>query len=130
MKRSAAHLIAAVAAIIIAGCSNSAGVSCPDVAIPGIRVMVIDSVTNVLAGRSSSIVAKSATYTDSLSSTQTAVSDGPYGLLYSRYATGTYTLTIRQSGYRDWSQSGIVVAKADVCSLQTVNVTAKLQKQG
>lgn len=128
MNRRAAFVVAAAGAIIAACTDSTGGVSCPDVAIPGIRVLVVDSATNNLAGRNASIVAKSATYTDSVSSTQTALSDGPYGLVYSRYAAGSYTLTVRQSGYRDWVQSGIVVSRVDVCSLETVNVTARLQK--
>ena len=129
MRHRLSRILLPALALLIAACDSSGDVvNCPDIAVPGILVTVTDSLTQAPAGRNASIVARSATFTDSLPSERTAAFDGPYGLVYSRYATGTYTLTVKQSGYRDWTKTGIVVAKANACSLQTVNVTAKLQK--
>ena len=129
MRRHITLLLLPVAVLAIGGCDNSADVViCPDIARAGIFVTVTDSLTQAPAGRNATIVAKSATFTDSVSSAQAAASDGPFGLVYSRNATGTYTLTVKQSGYRDWVKTGIVVTKVDACTLRTVPVTAKLQK--
>jgi hypothetical protein len=129
MRRYITPLLLAVTVLAIGGCDSSATVvNCPDIAVPGILVTVTDSLTQAPAGRNASIVARSAMFTDSVSSATTAASDGPFGLVYSRNAAGTYTLTVKQSGYRDWTKSGIVVAMANACSLRTVNVSARLQR--
>jgi hypothetical protein len=123
-------LALALAAAGLVGCRNSSGIdyTCPDVANPGIAIAVVDSATQAVVGRNASIVARSAAFTDSVPAMYSAVSDGPFGLVYSQTATGTYTVTVKQSGYRDWVRTGIVVTKANACSLRTVNVTAQLQK--
>lgn len=102
--------------------------SCPAIANAGIVVTVVDSATGAVAGRNAGVVARSATFVDSISPERTAASDGPFGLVYSYSKAGTYTVTVRKSGYRDWVRGGIVVAAANACALATVNVTAKLQQ--
>ncbi|HEY9225831.1 MAG TPA: hypothetical protein VIP11_04240 [Gemmatimonadaceae bacterium] len=40
---------------------------------------------------------------------------------------GTYQLTVRADGYREWMHSAILVPR-DACHVTTVSVTARLQR--
>jgi hypothetical protein len=57
------------------------------------------------------------------------VQNGPPVLLLSSAGerAGTYDLTIRSPGYRDWTRTGVEVTK-DQCHVRPVTLTARLQK--
>jgi len=108
-------------------CRSPEGINyvCTDIAVPGIRVIVVDSVSGAAAGKGSIVVGRAGAYVDSLPAIWTASSDGPYPLAHEH--PGTFTVTVKRSPYRDWSRTGIVVT-ADQCHVRTVDVTARLQQ--
>ena len=119
---------AGLACIAIAGCkaepeSAPARVICTMEARAGLTVEVLDSATQAPATLGATIIARSATVTDSTPGPATA--EGTVGLAYER--PGTYTVTVTKPGYRGWSRSGISVT-ADQCHVHPVKVTALLQR--
>jgi len=86
-------------------------------------VDVRDSVTNALAGRGASIIARDGVFADTAEHPFAAY-DGPYSL--ARERAGTYTVTVEQQGYRLWSRPGVRVTR-DECHVRTVSITARLQ---
>ena len=98
------------------------GVACTTEARPAISVDVRDSTTGARIGRNAIVVARQGTFVDTAFST--SVFDGPHGLAHER--TGTYTVTVDQQGYRQWSRALVRVTK-DECHVRTVELVARLQ---
>ena len=96
---------------------------CTQEARAGITVDVRDAVTNAQVGRGSIVVAREGAVADT--ATDTPLGNGPYSLVFER--AGTYTVSVTQSGYQPWTQSGVVVTKG-TCHVNGVAVTARLQK--
>ena len=90
----------------------------------GISVSVIDSASGAAAGAGATVVASEGPYADSVVVPLTASPSFPIGLAGER--AGTYLVTVRKSGYRNWRRSDVVVTK-DECHVKGVAVTAKIQ---
>ncbi|MEX2110174.1 MAG: hypothetical protein WD802_06205 [Gemmatimonadaceae bacterium] len=115
-------LLPLVIALATGACNLPGTVACTLEARAAVSVDVRDSVTNAAFGRGSTIIARDGAYADTAEIT--GVVDGPYGLAYER--AGTYTVTVDQQGYRQWSRAGISVTK-DECHVRGVSITARLQ---
>src|SRR5215210_6675103 len=117
-------LFAALPLLALAGCSLSDPVVCPTIVPQAFHVMAQDSVSgaNVLPG--ASVVARDGAYADSVVAPPIVTAMGVGG-----NRPGTYTVTVRQSGYQVWSKSGLKVEDG-ACGVRTVDVTARLQPAG
>jgi hypothetical protein len=118
-------------AAALAGCSPLTGIGvCTDDFRFGLNVTVVDSGTNAPPA-SAVLIARSGAFVDSVGP-QTPVpmvQNGPPVLLLSAAGEmpGTYDLTVRSPGYRDWTQAGIRVT-ANECHVDPKKVTARLQR--
>ena len=108
---------------MLAGCNPFTGFACTDEARPGLRVAVVDSLTNANVSGDARVIAREGAYADTAHFR--APLDSPYWLAEER--EGTYTVTVEQEGYRLWSRSGIKVT-GDRCHVRTVTLTARLQR--
>jgi hypothetical protein len=85
----------------------------------GLNLTLTDSTTGALVTTSADIRAEDAGFVDEVRGLQ----GGRWWTAGER--AGTYRLTVRAAGYRDWTRSGIVIGR-DVCHVIPVAVTAKL----
>lgn len=126
-------IIAMVA--IVGACGKTSAVEAPNgpiactaIAVAGVNVKVLDSLTGVpLAFRDLWARVTDGTYKDSVLISQTSATSAPYqfGLAYER--PGHYELTVRALGYKAWTKSNVTVT-ADICHVNPVSITARLQK--
>ena len=132
MRHHEVHVGLLAAMALVLGCSAGSdggadvgptGQVCTLEARAGITLDVRDSVSNVIAGRNAKIIAREGAVADT--SHETSFGDGPFGLVYER--AGTYTVTVEQSGYKLWTQAGVLVTKGP-CHVNGVALTARLQR--
>jgi hypothetical protein len=118
--------------VVAVGCHWSSAphepVVCTDIAMAAINVKVLDSASGL--GLSFSNLwarARDGTYTDSTLVPFTIAANAPrtFGLAYER--EGTYEVTVRAAGYREWTRPNVVV-KRDECHVIPVALTAYLQR--
>ncbi len=112
------------AGIPVAAC-NWGGVDCTLEARQGIAVEVSDSVTGAVITRGYTVIVTEGAYRDSVSFPL----EGP--LPYPDFAVeraGTYRVTVRSSGYKEWTRAGVHVT-ADECHVRTVILAVRLQPQ-
>lgn len=121
--------MAAVCSVLLASCSTEKLPSafCTDIAIPGIAVTVEDATTGAPIASSTTVVARSASYTDSTTrnASPSSLDLLPIALAYEH--EGTYTVTVAKPGYSGWMRSSVVVT-ADQCHVHTVKLVALLQR--
>lgn len=107
------------------GCSEGEPIEiyCTDIEAYAIAVAVIDSVTNApLDARDVDATAIDGSYRDS-------GRPGPLGYVYlARERQGTYQVEIAAPGYAPWVKKDIVVLREDLCHVQTVSLTARMQR--
>lgn len=112
----------------LAACSGGRadyGVNCPDNYAYGIVVSVRDSTTGADAVAGATGIASDGAFRDSVSiPSGTSPHASAISLVGER--AGTYTVTVRKAGYRDWTNSNVVVTR-DACHVRTVTLTAQLQ---
>lgn len=125
-KRSFTAVFAGSSVLALGACARvSDPVVCPAWIPPSVIVTVQDSVTgaNLTAG-STLVLREGAAVADSVTAeTQPfPVQSRALGM----GATGTFSLTVRHEGYREWVKSGIKV-KQGACGAETVGVEARLQ---
>ena len=118
------------AAVLLAGCDElTPPRACTANIVFGLQVSVVDSLTDVPPA-SALLIARSGAFVDSLGPTPSgpAYPGGPTVLRFNTAAErpGTYDLTVRAPGYRDWSRTGVKVTK-DECHVHTTSLTARLQ---
>lgn len=116
------------AVLALSACERAADpVACPAIVHPSVDVTVQDSATSAnLTGGSILVLRDAAGVADSVTA---PVLPGPYPLTsmsVGQEQTGTFTLTVRHAGYREWVKSGIKVKRGE-CGAETVRLTASLQ---
>jgi hypothetical protein len=95
---------------------------CPEPYIPrSVSVTVQDSVTGANVTPGATLVLHGSTYVDSVVA-QPGAAETSVG-----YGAGTFTLTVRQSGYLTWTKTGVKVEKRGECDAWTVRLTARLK---
>ena len=117
-----------VVAGVMRGCITG-DVICTEQYTYGINITVVDSATGFPPSEAT-LLARSATFTDSVG----PIARTPMGVDIPAYLTlstagerpGVYSVVVRSPGYRDWTRTGIRVAK-DQCHVREVNLTARLQ---
>jgi hypothetical protein len=112
------------ASLALAACGSGLGdpLICTAEARPGLVITVRDSVTGAAAAAGSTLLAVDGAYRDSsfIAFDSTMMSG-----VYER--SGTYQLTLRHGGFRDWTRSGVVVTGGS-CHVETTRLTALLQR--
>ena len=122
----AALALAALAAL--AACSGGKadyGVNCPDIYAYGVVVSVRDSTSGADAVAGATGVAIDGTFRDSVS-VPSGKSPQASAISLAGERAGTYTVIVRKAGYKDWTNSNVVVTR-DACHVRTVTLTAQLQ---
>jgi hypothetical protein len=122
--------LALAAAAIVGSCGKSvaAPIACTEIAMAAVNVKVLDSVSSLgLPFSSLWARVRDGVYMDSSFVVQTLATDAPktFGLAYER--SGTYEVTVKAIGYKEWKRSNIVVAR-DECHVIPVLITARLQR--
>lgn len=88
---------------------------------PSLQVTVQDSVTGANVTPGSTLVLRSGgVFVDSVTAPPSETS------MHVGASWGTFSLTVRQTGYQTWTKTGIEVEK-DQCVARTVNLTARLK---
>jgi hypothetical protein len=101
----------------VVACSSpfSGGTLCTEQFAAGITVSPIDSVTGApVAGATA--IARDGAFVDSTTDLNMIAGE----------RAGTYSVTVRKTGYATWLRSGVNVTR-DECHVKTVSLTAKLQ---
>jgi hypothetical protein len=124
-------LSSAAGALLLAGCGAITGdYACTADYRYGLNVTVVDSVTSAPPA-SAVLIARTGAAVDSVgpAAPQPVVLNGPPVLLLGAAGErpGTYDLTVRAPGYRDWTRNGVKVT-ADECHVRGIAVTARLQR--
>jgi hypothetical protein len=112
------------------GCRNPTALVCTDEFRYGLQITVVDS-TTLSPPSSATLLARSGTFTDSLGP-QAPFLVNNHGVRVLMLWTagervGTYDVTVKSPGYRDWVRSGITVT-ANECHVNEISITAKLQR--
>lgn len=122
-------IAAAMLLFILSSCKGLTSIDnrCFDLDAFALKITIQDSVTGPAKLDSLVVIASATAYRDSVyhptaGSTSAATVEK---LAYNR--DGTYAVTIKAFGYRQWSRSGIVVDKPDCLVIPAV-FTAKLQR--
>jgi hypothetical protein len=115
-------LFAVLPLLALAACAEiSDPVVCPAYIPPSVRVTAQDSVTGANVTPGATLVLRSGAYVDSVTvppiANSASVGEG---------RTGTFTLTVRQTGYQGWTKTGIKVEEGQ-CGARTVDVVARLK---
>lgn len=96
----------------------------------GLAVTVVDSLTDAPPS-SALLIVRDGAFADTLgpATPQPVVLNGsPVLILFTAgEREGTYDLTVRATGYRDWTRVGVTVTK-DVCHVRRTDITARLQR--
>jgi len=115
-------LFAVAPLLALAACSQlSDPAVCPAYIPPSVQVTVQDSVTGANVTPGATLVLRDGATVDSVTAPPIAVSVG-----VGEGRTGTFTLTVRQSGYQAWTKTGIEVEEGR-CGARTVQLTARLK---
>ena len=91
---------------------------CTDEARPGIRVIVLDSLTGAPITDGVRVIARSGTFADTSEA-------GFHAVAFEQ--AGTFDVTVEKDGYRLWSRDDVRVQR-DECHVRTVELTARLQR--
>jgi hypothetical protein len=132
MKTAGSRLgLFAGGALIVSACTSITGDrACTADFRYGLTVTVQDSLTSAAPG-SALLIATSGLYVDSVgphAPVQWVPTQPPVLQLNTAgERAGTYALTVRASGYRDWVRTGVRVT-ADECHVRPVALTARLQR--
>ena len=120
-------------ALLLSGCDSPLEEDfdvCTPNYVMGLNVDVVDSVTTAPPA-SALLIARSGAFVDSVGPLPSyqAWENGPFVLRLSAAGerAGTYDLTVRSPGYRDWTLMGVKVT-ADGCHVRPVAVTARLRR--
>jgi len=129
MMNSAFRLLCAcTCAFALGACSPSFPLACTPNILFGVNVTVVDSLTDAPPS-SARLIARSAAYVDSVEAQ--APTPLVTGVLLTLGAAperaGTYDVTVRSPGYREWTRTGVQVT-AEECHVHPVALTARLQK--
>ena len=119
-------LVPGVALLLVStACELITGQVCTTIAIPAVTVDILDSLSGALLPTESIAYARDGGFVDS-----TVVPPPRPGFVFQPAALaierpGTYEVTVRSTGYRDWRQSGVRV-RDDGCHPRTARLVARL----
>ncbi|HET6681676.1 MAG TPA: hypothetical protein VFG84_10785 [Gemmatimonadaceae bacterium] len=108
------------AIVLLAGCSLFGPTLCTTEARPGIRVVVVDAVTNASITAGVLAAAHDGAFVDSL---RGPFDSGAFSGVYER--SGMYTVEVVHPHYQPWTLDGVRVRSGE-CHVNTVNLRAEL----
>jgi hypothetical protein len=120
-------MLGACTLLICAGCSLISAPVCTDEYVHAVDVQVVDSVSGAMAASGAQLVARDGVFADSMSYPANRADLEAFSLHAAGERAGTYAVTLRKSGYRDWTRANVQVAK-DACHVTTVSLTALMQR--
>ena len=121
MKKTWFALAAVLALSACEGASDP--LVCPPIFSVSANVTVVDSISGANVTPGATLVLRNAAGVDSV-----VAPTAPVTTMWVGTRTGTFTLTVRQVGYRVWMKPGVVV-KGDECGPHAVSITARLQPE-
>lgn len=115
------------AALLLSGCTNPFGFACTDIGRFAVHVEVRDAATNAPAVEGATLTIRDGEYVESRRGEPGA--PAPPVLAAGAERAGTYRVTVRKEGYRDWVREDVRVKRAGWCDeLQPVQLTARLER--
>ncbi len=123
------RLFVAIALLSVAGCDlldDNTGLACTANFVFGLEVAVQDSSTGAPAASGAQLIAQDGAWADTVAFPSNRPDLDAQPLVSAGERPGTYTVTVRKAGFRDWQRSGVVVT-ADECHVHPVDLTARLQ---
>lgn len=115
------------AGLLLSGCTNPFGFACSDIGRFAVHVEVRDAATNAPAAEGATLTVRDGEYVDSRNGGPGAP---PIPVLSAgAERAGTYQVTVRKEGYRDWTRENVRVKRAGWCDeLRSVQFTARLER--
>jgi hypothetical protein len=120
------YALLAVTGLLLPACDLIAPV-CTLEAVAGLNVTVEDSLTGAPAASGAQLIAPDGAFADTVSFPPNRPDLDPQPLPSAWERPGTYTVTVRKSGYVDWVRRGVLVT-AGKCHVRAVALTARLQR--
>lgn len=122
------RLCLAIALLTAGGCDvlDNPGAACTANFVFGLEVMVQDSSTGAPAASGAQLIAQDGPWADTVGFPPNRPDLDARPLVSAGERPGTYAVTVRKSGFRDWQRSGVVV-RADECHVHPAQLTARLQ---
>jgi hypothetical protein len=112
----------AAALLALAACGRvTEPVVCPAWIPPSVEVTVQVSVTGANVTPGATVVLRGGAVIDSVTALP-----GAGSIAVGQNRSGTFTVTVRQSGYQLWTKTGVKVEEGP-CGAQTVHLTARLK---
>ncbi len=120
-----------LAPLLVTACGDSvSGLACPEIARPAIAVTVEDSLTAAPIAAGAQLIVRDGAFVDSVSFPAGQLNADGWALStpnsYER--PGTYQVTVRREGYRQWEREDVEVRRAE-CGVSTVVLRARLQPE-
>jgi hypothetical protein len=100
---------------------------CSAVVKPAVSVRVQDSASGALVASGTRLIARDGAYTDSSTFPANHPELDSSSLEAAGERAGTYSVTVRKAGYRDWTRDNVVASKGE-CHVNTVALTAVLTR--
>jgi hypothetical protein len=123
--------IPVLAAMLAVGCGRSIEdpLACTDIYLYGLEVSVVDSLTGAVPA-SATMVVRSGDYVETRFGLRPPPGQSPIALRIGAAGerAGVYDITVRATGYTDWTKNGVVVAH-DGCHPIPVELTARMVPQ-
>ena len=128
-RRRLRPALLALATFALGACEalDSLPVDCTDNFVWGLQVQVQDSVTSAPSASGAQLIARDGAYADTASYPPNRPDLDDLPLVGAGERAGTYTVTVRKSGFLDWERSNVVVT-ADECHVRPVALTARLKR--
>ena len=117
----------ALSVLAVAGCGLISAPNCTLTFDPAVEVVVQDSVSGAMIASGAQLIAREGTYADSMSLPANRADLDSKSLSAANERAGTYTVTVRKPGYREWTRSNVQVEQ-EVCHVRTVRLTALMQR--
>lgn len=127
MTAFARESLLSVLALAVSGCSIVAPKSCTTSFVYGLAIVVKDSISTAGIASGATALARDGTFVDSVSVPANRPVLDSEALLLAGQRGGTYTVTVRKSGYHDWTRLNVQVATGP-CHPLPVTLTALLQR--
>lgn len=127
--RSLRRALLPLAALAVGACDvlDSPDVICTANFVFGLVVTVQDSASGAPSASGAQLIAQEGAYADTAGFPPNRPDLDTLPLVGAGERPGTYTVTVRKSGFHDWVRSGLVVT-ADECHVHPVQLTARLQE--
>lgn len=123
----ATRLLGACALLMCAGCSLISAPVCDGEFVSAVNVRVVDSASGAMAASGAQLLVRDGAFADSMSLPANRTDLDALSLHAAGERAGTYAVTVRKDGYRDWTQAN-VQAERDACHVTKISLTALMQR--